>query len=102
MRQRLNNAAVASRAKLNAIRPRHEVSTRPLTAAFSPTTARTAGTIIWAGGLPQLDSVSWSATLEAPVAEPIVVTAPQSQRGHALREVARNLRAAAETNGDKS
>ncbi|HZM83236.1 MAG TPA: P-loop NTPase [Candidatus Limnocylindrales bacterium] len=51
---------------------------------------------IWAGGLPLLGSVPWSATLGPPIAEPVVLTAPESDRGNALREVARNLRAAVE------
>lgn len=51
---------------------------------------------IWAAGLPLLGSVPWSATLGEPIAEPVVVTAPESNRGNALREIAGKLRAAVE------
>jgi ATP-binding protein involved in chromosome partitioning len=60
---------------------------------FAPTAPERS---IWAGGLPLLGSVPWSPTVGEPVAEPVVVTAPESNRGNALREIAGKLRAAVE------
>jgi ATP-binding protein involved in chromosome partitioning len=50
---------------------------------------------IWASGLPLLGAVPWSATQAAPVSEPVVITAADSHRGTALREIAETVRIAA-------
>jgi ATP-binding protein involved in chromosome partitioning len=53
------------------------------------------GRSIWATGLPLLGTVPWSAAEAVSVSEPVVLTAAQSDRGTALREVAEAVRIAA-------
>jgi ATP-binding protein involved in chromosome partitioning len=50
---------------------------------------------IWGSDLPKLGTVPWSAAEADSVREPVVLTAAQSHRGTALREVAEAVRVAA-------
>jgi ATP-binding protein involved in chromosome partitioning len=50
---------------------------------------------IWASDVPLLGTVPWSAAEPDPVSEPVVLTAAQSRRGVALREIANAVRISA-------